>query len=131
MLRILDPLTEREHSWLDGNCLDRPSVLCKWIIDVFNRTQPLLVVGPPIVSRIHGELNSAAENLTQSFKLADIPCYFAHAQAQLWTFIIYIVMPLVFQFILNDPDRPKHCYEFQEMDDTKRNWHDIGIHNEI
>ena len=127
LLRIFDPLSRRETAWLEGSCLDRPSVVIKWVYECLERVQPLLSVDAPIVAGTFDEFSRGVENMMQAIKIADVPCYYLHSQIQKIQQFIYMAFPLVFYLIVDDGTRPDQCHHLQTFPDHSRWKCDFGI----
>ena len=120
MLRIFDPLSRRESVWLEGSCLDRPSVVIKWIYESMERAQPLLAVDPPIVAGAFDEFSRGVEGMMQAIKLADVPCYYLHSQLQKIQQLSYLFVPMVVYLMVEDDTRPDECQSLQNTEDQSR-----------
>lgn len=82
---------------------DRINLVLLWLNELVTNLQPLIMVPPPILSRVYQELSNGTLGYSQAEKLSDIPFPFIFAQLLAVTIIFFAtVAPIAFTVITGD-----------------------------
>lgn len=82
---------------------DRIGLVLLWLNEVVTNLQPLMLVPPPILSRVYQELSNGTLGYSQAEKLSDIPFPFIFAQLLAMALMFFaVVSPITFTVITGD-----------------------------
>lgn len=96
---VIGDLSKEEYL-LVGRAKDRVGLVLLWLNELVTNLQPLLLVPPPILSRVYQELSNGGLGYSQAEKLSDIPFPFIFAQLlTVSVTFMSIVTPLAFTVV--------------------------------
>jgi len=99
---IIGDLSKEELKRLRSS-KDRINLVLLWVNELVTNLQPLILVPPPILSRVYQELSNGTLGYSQAEKLSDIPFPFIFAQLLAVTIIFFAaVAPITFTVITGD-----------------------------
>lgn len=99
---ILGDCSRAERRLLE-EAKDRVALVLLWLNELVTNLQPLLLVPPPILSRVYQELSNGTLGYSQAEKLSDVPFPFIFAQLLALAVLFFaLISPVAFTVLTGD-----------------------------